>query len=162
MKTTIIASLLSMVAALLPNLAQAQSTPVELMTEFYEIADARPMDTEKLASFIADNYVDYDSPQGGERVATGEQMAQFFASLATGSPDSKHKIEFIEPVGDNKALVRWRYIGTHTGTLFGIPATGNKIDIAGMELWEFKDGKIVGLWHVEQLMTMFQQLSPKK
>ncbi len=135
-------------------------TPVEFMSKFYQIADQRPFVPEKLAAFFADKFVDHD-PQPGASGASGESMAGFFGALAAGSPDSKHVIEYIEPVGDTKALVRWQYVGTHSANMFGFPASGNSIDISGMELWEFTGGKISSLWHVEELATLFQQLSKK-
>lgn len=135
-------------------------TPVEVMTEFYQIADERPFDPTKFAPFFADQFTDYDpQPTGG--LQSGEDVAGFFAALAAGSTDSKHEIDFILPVGEDKALVRWQYVGTHDGNMLGFPATGNNIDISGMELWEFTDGKISGLWHVEELATMFQQITAK-
>ncbi|WP_299733277.1 ester cyclase [uncultured Tateyamaria sp.] len=142
--------------ALLANVAEAD-TPVEIMAEFYETADERPFDPTKFAPFFADTFKDHDpQPTGG--LKSGEDVATFFSGLAAGSTDSKHVIDYIVPVGDDKALVRWQFVGTHDGNMFGFPATGNAIDISGMELWEFKDGKISGLWHVEELATMFQQL----
>ncbi|WP_299211809.1 ester cyclase [uncultured Tateyamaria sp.] len=142
--------------ALFANASDAD-TPVEVMTAFYEIADERPFDPTKFAPFFASTFDDHDpQPTGG--LESGEDVAGFFAALAAGSTNSRHVIDYIVPVGDDKALVRWQFVGTHDGNMFGFPATGNTIDISGMELWEFKDGKISGLWHVEELATMFQQL----
>tara|TARA_B110000967_G_C18600985_1_gene419224 strand:- start:53 stop:226 length:174 start_codon:yes stop_codon:yes gene_type:complete len=36
----------------------------------------------------------------------------------------------------------WNFKGTHTGDFFGIPATGKKVDIDGVNLVKMKDGKI--------------------
>lgn len=144
----------------IPSAAYANTTPVEIMTEFYKVADARPFNKQALETFFADKFVDHD-PSDGKKESSGAKVAATFAELASGSPDSYHKIEFIQPVGDNKALVRWRYIGTQTNSLFGVPASGNKFDIAGMELWEFEQGKISALWHVEELATLFEQITAK-
>jgi steroid delta-isomerase-like uncharacterized protein len=143
--------------ALSAGIAMAE-TPVEVMTEFYKVADERPFDPAKFAPFFADDFTDYDpQPTGG--MESGEHVAGFYSALAVGSTDSKHAIDYILPVGDDKALVRWQYVGTHDGNMLGFPATGNDIDTSGMELWEFTDGKISGLWHIEELATMFQQLT---
>ncbi len=159
MKKLLIKSICLMLVAV-SNISVAGNSSVELMKQFYKVADARPFDAKKLEVFFADKFVDYDSAEG-HNVSGGEKIVNTFSELATGAPDSYHKIEFIEAVGQNKALVRWQYIGTHTGSLFGIPASGGKIDISGMELWEFTDGKVSGLWHVEELATLFQQISAK-
>lgn len=133
------------------------SDPVERIREFYEVADARPMSTEQLAAFFADEFVDHD-PNPEEGPLSAEEEVATYAMLADGAPDSVHHLTFVEAVGDDKALVRWRFEGTHTGELFGIPATGQRFDIAGMELWEFETGKITGLWHVEEIATLLAQL----
>jgi predicted ester cyclase len=36
----------------------------------------------------------------------------------------------------------WNFKGTHTGDFFGIPDTGKKIDIDGVNLVKMKDEKI--------------------
>jgi ketosteroid isomerase-like protein len=40
----------------------------------------------------------------------------------------------------------WRICGTHTGDLFGIPATGRRIEVLEMGAWRFADGKVVEAW----------------
>lgn len=145
-------------AATLATGSAAANDAVEVMTRFYQVADARPFDAQKLASFYADSYIDHDSHSG--KPASPQDAITTFTILAEGAPDSRHDITFIKPVDDNKALVRWRYKGTHTGNLFGMPGSDNAFDIAGMELWEVNDGKIIGLWHVEELMQLFEQIAP--
>lgn len=138
----------------------AAQTPVEQLTAFYKVADARPYDSTKIEAFLSENFVDHDPAPGSD--SGRDYVLGVFSQLASGAPDSKHVIEFIEPIGENKALIRWQYVGTHTGTMFGLPASGNKIDISGFEVWEYDDnGKAVGLWHIEELATLFQQLAPK-
>ena len=36
----------------------------------------------------------------------------------------------------------WQFKGTHTGTFFGIPATGKDVDVIGATLVTMRDGKI--------------------
>ncbi|WP_282077342.1 ester cyclase [Epibacterium ulvae] len=130
---------------------------VETMAAFYEIADARPFDGEKLSTFISHDFFDHTNnikPQQGP-------AGGIFQMLADGAPDSHHEIEMIEPVGDDKALIIWRYVGTNTDGLFGVPAKtpANAFSIPGMELWEVKEGKITGLWHVEDILGLMNQLN---
>lgn len=134
---------------------------VKVMSEFYKVADAKPFDAQKLKQFISNEYMDYDG-EHGKQMKNSSYMIEFFEALSKGSSNGYHDITFIKPVDNNKALVRWRNKGTHDGNFFGeFPPTGNNIDIAGMELWEVKDGKIIGVWHVEELHKFFEQLSSK-
>ena len=49
----------------------------------------------------------------------------------------------LEVLGQGDRLVKhWNFKGTHTGTAFGLPATGNKLDLSGTTLVTMKDGKI--------------------
>lgn len=140
------------------NVAVANDA-VEQMKQFYKVADARPFDAKALAPFFSKNFTDHDASDKSHN--SPESVITVFTALANAAPNSAHNITFIEPVGDNKALVRWKFVGTQTGELFGAPASGNDFNIAGMELWEFQDGKISGLWHVEELMKLFEQIKPK-
>jgi len=40
----------------------------------------------------------------------------------------------------------WRIRGTHTGELFGIPASGRSIDVLEMGAWRFAEGRVIGAW----------------
>jgi uncharacterized protein len=42
----------------------------------------------------------------------------------------------------NKLVKHWRFRGKHTGTAFGIPATGKDVDVQGATLVKMRDGKI--------------------
>lgn len=48
-----------------------------------------------------------------------------------------------EIFADGDRLVKyWQFKGTHTGTFFGIPATGKDVDVLGATLVTMRDGKI--------------------
>ena len=42
-----------------------------------------------------------------------------------------------------KVLARLRVKGTHGGILMGVPATSKKIDIAVLDLFQIRDGKLI-------------------
>jgi hypothetical protein len=41
----------------------------------------------------------------------------------------------------------FRVVGTHTGSLYGIPATGRRIDVVEVGLWRVADGVIAEAWY---------------
>ncbi|MFS2180052.1 ester cyclase [Rhizobium pisi] len=59
---------------------------------------------------------------------------------------------------NNRAGVRARIIGTHRGTLFGIPATNRRIEIALHEFHRFEGDRISHTWHLEDWFGMLHQL----
>jgi len=48
---------------------------------------------------------------------------------------------------NDKVLGIFRVVGTHTGPLYGIPATGRHIDIVEVGLWRVEDGLIAEAWY---------------
>jgi len=60
---------------------------------------------------------------------------------------------------DDRVVCRYRTRGTHTGNLFGLPATGRQIEVAGMSLWEFEDGKARRGWSFSDVAALMAQLS---
>ena len=48
--------------------------------------------------------------------------------------------------------------GTHTGELFGIPATNKEIETEGIAIHRVRDGKIVEYWSVVDAARVLQQV----
>ena len=55
-------------------------------------------------------------------------------------------------------LARLRVQGTHRGELMGIPATGKRIDIAVLDLFQIRDGKLIEHWALLDNLGMLRQL----
>ena len=73
-------------------------------------------------------------------------------------PDSHVTYDDITGLGD-KVVGRWSAAGTHTGKLPGIEQpTGKKINISGITIYRFSDGKIIEAWEQLDLLGMWQQL----
>ena len=54
--------------------------------------------------------------------------------------------------------VRWTARGTNTGTGNGIPATGKRVQISGMTMFRFVDGKIAEEWTSGDSLGLMKQL----
>jgi steroid delta-isomerase-like uncharacterized protein len=55
-------------------------------------------------------------------------------------------------------VVYWIAHGTNTGTGNGLPATGKKVEQAGITIWRIVDGKIKEEWSAFDQLSMMQQL----
>jgi steroid delta-isomerase-like uncharacterized protein len=77
----------------------------------------------------------------------------FFAAL----PDIRLEIEDIVTEGD-RAAVRWRAVGTHTGDGFGFPATRQSVNIRGTSWLVIRDGKLVEGWDTWNLGGLLESL----
>ncbi|MGA2929323.1 MAG: ester cyclase, partial [Solirubrobacteraceae bacterium] len=63
----------------------------------------------------------------------------------SGFPDLKSIVEQFITV-DDKVILRLRWTGTHTGPYLGVAPTGERVDVRGMTIWRFEDGKVVEDW----------------
>jgi len=72
-------------------------------------------------------------------------------------PDQKFYIEDLVGEGDQVA-VSWRFTGTHKGSIPGLPTTNKKVNVSGLTIYYFKDGKIIGHWQVVDRLGFVEQL----
>jgi len=104
---------------------------------------------------IAADYVDHTLPPGGPSGRDGAKA--FIGMYVKAFPDVKITIEDMIAQGD-KVVTRWSATGTHTGELMGIPATGKRINVTGLDITRYSGGKSVEFWGQFDLMGMMQQL----
>lgn len=52
----------------------------------------------------------------------------------------------------------WRVTGTHTGSIYGIPATGRPIDVIEVGLWRVQDDLIAEAWYFGDELGLLRQL----
>ena len=106
--------------------------------------------------FYAPNYVLHE-PTSGE-VRGLEAARQFAATYREAFPDLQTAIEDQVVEGD-KVVSRFIGRGTHLGETedFG-PATGNRIEITGITIDRFADGRIVEEWTNFDALGMLQQI----
>jgi steroid delta-isomerase-like uncharacterized protein len=90
-------------------------------------------------------------PRGPEGVRKSMQ------GYLTAFPDAKLIIEREIAEGDY-VVQHLRTTGTHTGELFGTPATNKKTSVIGVITSKFKDGKIVETWSLFDQLGLMQQL----
>lgn len=76
-----------------------------------------------------------------ENVVGIEAAKAFYSNYLTGFSDIEFTVKNVFGQGEN-ILKHWNFKGTHSGDFFGIPATGNKVDIDGTTLVIMKNGKI--------------------
>ena len=82
----------------------------------------------------------------------------YYYNFLTGFSDSEFTI--LEVVGQGNRLVKhWNFKGTHTGNFFGIPASGNKLNLSGTTMVTMKDGKIAKEQDFFDMMSMVNQLT---
>ncbi len=86
-----------------------------------------------------------------------EGVRKLADALLPGIPDLQLPIEDLVAEGE-KVLVRLRVKGTHGGDLMGVPATGRKIDIAVLDLFQIRDGQLVEHWALLDNLGLLRQI----
>jgi steroid delta-isomerase-like uncharacterized protein len=130
---------------------EENKTIIRRMTEeFYNQGNV-----ETAEQFFADTYVHHDpaSPQVRDRDGLKANLRAFLA----GCPDLHITTDQLLAEGD-MVTKRWTYHATHTSDLSGLPPTGKRITMSGLELFRLADGKIVESWLGYDNLSLMQQL----
>ena len=86
-----------------------------------------------------------------------EGFKQFFAAFGAAFPDAHFAIEDLFGEGDRVAM-RFRGQFTHKGPFMGIPPSGKRITMTGIDVFRLKGGKIVEHWDQVDQLGFLQQL----
>lgn len=112
-------------------------------------------DLSHLAEIFADSFTDHRPiPEFENNVKGHGEMAQDWCNAF---PDLNFEVQ--EIIIQNNFLVG-RYIahGTHRGTLLGIPATGTKVSITGIDIFRFRKGLVTDWWHEEDFDNLMRPI----
>lgn len=104
---------------------------------------------------LSDDWVDI--PAGPDQPPGPAGAKAVLKHLHETFSDFSITIEEVLQDGD-KVIVRSRISGIQSGTFVGVAPTSRRIDIRATDIHEFKDGKIVRTWHMEDWMTGLHQL----
>jgi predicted ester cyclase len=108
-----------------------------------------------LDDLMAADIVDHELPPG---LPPGVEGSKAFLGIFTSAfPDLKMAVEDQMAEGD-RVVTRWTATGTHNGELMGIPATGRKVTVTGIDISRWSGGKQVEHWGQFDQMGMMQQL----
>ena len=101
--------------------------------------------------------VGFGLAEPGAEVDGPPQLKPFVRNLRDAFPDLHIDLEDMVAEAD-KVTVRFRVTGTHKGGGLGVAATGRTIDVTGMTIIQFKDGKLFHGWNNWDQLGMLQQL----
>lgn len=111
---------------------------------------------ETIDELVAENFVEHEEPPPGIG-ADRESLKQFVTMFRTAFPDLKAKLIATAVDGD-EVWIQSEFSGTNKGEFAGMPATGKKMTVAGLDRVKTKDGKVVEHWGITDMMAMMTQL----
>lgn len=110
---------------------------------------------ESAYTYVSEQLIDHNpfpgqtpGPEGVKHVIT-----MFHAAF----PDVHYTSEHIFGEGD-LVTDHWIMEGTHQGSFMGIPPTGKRVKVSGVDIFRMADGQIVERWAVIDSLSMLQQL----
>ncbi len=84
-------------------------------------------------------------------------MPEFLAKTREAFPD--WRVEIVAMItGSDLVAVRWEGVVTHGGVFYGIPPTGRKVKVAGINLYRVAGGRIDAEWEQMDSLGMLSQL----
>jgi len=92
-----------------------------------------------------------------ENIVGIDAFKAYYQNFITGFSDRTFTVKNIFGQG-NQLVKHWRFTGKHTGDFFGIPATGNTVNIEGVTIAKMKNGKIAQEQDFLDNTLMMQQL----
>ena len=98
-----------------------------------------------------DNTLPAGRPQGPKGLLYASQ------TFRSAVPDLHCTIKDLLVTGD-KVAARLLFTGTHKGEFMGHPATGKPVRFFAIDILRIRDGKVVEDWHLEDNLTLLEQL----
>ena len=105
---------------------------------------------------MADN-VEFDDMSQPQTSKGKAEAKKFFKEMTTAFPDSKSTTHNAWGIGD-LVVAESSWTGTHKGSFFGMPATKKTVTSKGLDIMQFKDGKMVKGWRYANSADFMQQL----
>ena len=110
---------------------------------------------DRIDEFFADNFVGH-SAGAPEEIHGPAEYKDFVATTLEASSDMSVTVEDRIAEGD-KVAQRVVVTGTHDGEFMGIPPTGKKFELPGIDIYRVEDGKFVEGWEQANMMGLMQQ-----
>jgi steroid delta-isomerase-like uncharacterized protein len=107
-----------------------------------------------LDDLLADDYT-YHAP--GMQIQGVQQMRGVFSMLRSGFPDWRETIDDLVAEGDT-VVFRVMGSGTHLGDFMGVPPSGRRVEIMGIDIVRIADRKVAEHWAVFDQLGLLQQI----
>lgn len=104
-------------------------------------------------------FVDRTLPPGRPQGVDGPLFAS--KTFRAAVPDLKAEVQEMLVVGD-RVIARLRFTGHYTGSFMGKAGEGQAVDFIATDIYRIEGGRIAENWHLEDNLTLLQQLGVVK
>ncbi|WP_033823138.1 ester cyclase [Kitasatospora sp. MBT63] len=123
---------------------------------YHELVSGQQLDL--LEELVAEDAAD-ETVVGPGGAGTRADFVGHLRGLWTNVPDVKATVEDLVAEGD-RVIAFWRIEGTHSGPVFGVPATGRFFTGHSISTLTIKDGKVVRYNVLPDRLGIIRQLVP--
>ena len=137
--------------------AALEEQNIALVRHMYEeLNKGTAADLEAAKELAVPDYSHY-YPSGNPKPVSFEEMWASLLPIFEAFPDFNWSIEDVFAAGD-KVVVRIVFRGTHQGEFMGIPPTGKKVEVGGLNILRIENGKFVEDWEDADMLGWMMQL----
>jgi steroid delta-isomerase-like uncharacterized protein len=112
-------------------------------------------DLDAFDGLVDPNSVDHDPAPGQQPGPEGYK--QFFTEMRTAFPDLHIEVENLV-ADDDQVAFAYTLTGTHQGPFQGHEATGRSVEVRGLQISRFADGKLTERWGSTDEVGILTQL----
>ena len=112
--------------------------------------------TDNLGNYIAENMVEH-SPDPNVKATGLEGVKEMIKMYRTSFPDLKQNVTGMWADKD-MVIAHFTMTGTNSGPMGEMPATNKSVNVNGVDIVRFENGKAVEHWGYWEEMKMMQQL----
>lgn len=131
----------------------SKQTNIEAQKRFGDAVNSGNL--QEFYALVADSCVDHDPAPDQDPGPNGYIV--FFTMMRTAFPDFKLTVEQLVADEQNVAFA-YTVTGTHKGDFMGVAPTGKSIQIRGMQISKFEDGKMVERWGSTDELGLLKQI----
>lgn len=112
-------------------------------------------DVDLIDELVSPDFIEHDPPpgMGSDRAGFKQMVRDIHRAFSDFSTTVEDQI-----VAGDKVVERWWAEGIHTGEWLGIPASGNRVRITGIDISRIEGGQVVEHWTQIDVLGMMQQM----
>jgi len=128
---------------------------IELTKSFYTMFEKS--DWAGIEKVVAPNMTEHSPMMPPGSAFNRDSLMKYLKANKEAFPDMKFEVLNTAASGD-LVFVQYRFTGTNSGHLMGMPATGKKVDYTGVDLVRIKDGIATEHWDYGDNITYMKQM----
>ena len=131
------------------------SENIEKTKTFYPMFEKA--DWSGIEKIVSADFKDHSSMGDPNAPSNRDSLINGLKAFHDAFPDMKFEVLHVAGV-DDMVFVHYRFTGTNSGAMMGMPATNKKVDYMGVDLVKIKDGVATEHWDYGDNISFMKQM----